>query len=89
MMVEGGNQSGTARYGEVSHQGKRVKWLISGAIIRQHSPAISVTIGYWFWITWVVPANKGGNRLAEIDLARQSVETVFPLTDSADPDFFT
>jgi Arylsulfotransferase (ASST) len=68
---------------------KRVKWLISGATIRQHSPRYIGNNRILVLDNSGGPAGKGGTRLAEIDLAAPSAETVFPLPESQNLDFFT
>jgi hypothetical protein len=66
-----------------------VKWLISGATIRQHSPRYIGDNRILVLDNLGGRADQGGTRLAEINLATHSVETVFPLAESPDRDFFT
>jgi Arylsulfotransferase (ASST) len=68
---------------------RRVKWLVSGVTIRQHSPHYIGNDQIMIFDNFGGPAGKGGSRLVKVDLASGASTTVFPRADSPDLDFFT
>ena len=68
---------------------KRVKWLVAGITIRQHSPHYVGNDQILVFDNLGGPADKGGSRLVKIDLTSEASETVFPRADSPNLDFFT
>jgi hypothetical protein len=68
---------------------KRVKWLVSGATIRQHSPRYIGNDQILVFDNLGGRADKGGSRLVKLDLTSGAIETVFPLAESPNLDFFT
>jgi len=68
---------------------ERVKWLVSGVTIRQHSPRYIGNDQILVFDNLGGRADQGGSRLVKLDLTSGAVETVFPLAESPHLDFFT
>ena len=68
---------------------RRVKWLIAGVTIRQHSPHFIGNNEILVLDNQGGRVDQGGSRLVRINLASDSVETVYPRPNSDERDFFT
>jgi hypothetical protein len=56
----------------------RIKWITSGLTIRQHAPRFLGDNSLLIFDNLGGPADKGGSRLAKIDLTTRTLTTLFP-----------
>jgi Arylsulfotransferase (ASST) len=60
----------------------RIKWAASGLTLRQHAPRFLGGNSILAFDNLGGPADKGGSRLAKIDLASHAVATLFPAANT-------
>jgi hypothetical protein len=60
----------------------RVKWITSGQTVRQHAPRYLGANDILVFDNLGGPKDRGGSRLAKINLATKATATLFPVTDT-------
>ena len=68
---------------------RRIKWLITGVTVRQHSPRYIGSNEILVLDNQGGRADQGGSRLVKINLGSNRVETVYPAPDDTQLDFLT
>jgi len=68
---------------------RKVKWLMSGRTLHQHSPRFLPDGSLLIFDNYGGREAKGGSRIVRTKAGTQSVETLFPRGSGAQPAFFT